>query len=41
MKSVQDVAQAIGKLKDGEVALLRVRRGQDLFYVAVPVGGRQ
>jgi serine protease Do len=41
VKTVQDVAQAIAKMKDGEVALLRVRRGQDLFYVAVPVGGRQ
>ena len=41
VKTVQDVAQTIAKMKDGEVALLRVRRGQDLFYVAVPVGGRQ
>ncbi|WP_242356793.1 MULTISPECIES: Do family serine endopeptidase [Anaeromyxobacter] len=41
VKTVQDVAQAIARMKDGEVALLRVRRGQDLVYVAVPVGGRQ
>ena len=41
VKTVQDVAQAIAKMKDGEVALLRIRRGQDLVYVAVPVGGRQ
>jgi serine protease Do len=41
VKTVQDVAQSIAKMKDGDVALLRVRRGQELFYVAVPVGGRQ
>jgi serine protease Do len=41
VKTVQDVAQGIAKMKDGEVALLRIRRGQDLVYVAVPVGGRQ
>ena len=29
VKTVQDVAQSIAKMKDGEVALLRVRRGQD------------
>ncbi len=43
-KAVQkpgDVASAVGKMKDGEMLLLRVRRGEAALYVAVPVGGRQ
>jgi serine protease Do len=41
VKLTSDVANAIGKMKDGEIALLRVRRGDTALYLAVPVGGRQ
>jgi len=40
VKAPGDVASRIGKMKDGEMALLRVRRGQTAVYIAVPVGGR-
>jgi len=36
-----DVSAAVGKMKDGELLLLRVRRGEAAIFVAVPVGGRQ
>jgi len=36
-----DVAGAVAKMKDGELLLLRVRRGDGALFVAVPVGGRQ
>jgi serine protease Do len=36
-----DVAAAVGKMKDGELLLLRVRRGEAAIFMAVPVGGRQ
>jgi serine protease Do len=35
------VAAIIGKMKDGEMALLRVRRGDGAIFVPVPVGGRR
>jgi serine protease Do len=38
--SPADVAGIIGKLKDGEVVLLRIRRGDGAFFLAMPVGGR-
>jgi serine protease Do len=41
VKKVEDVAGAIAKMKDGEMALLRLRRGDSTRYVAVPIGGRQ
>jgi serine protease Do len=41
VKAPADVASRIGKMKDGEMALLRVRRGGTAVYIAVPVGGRQ
>ncbi len=41
VKKIEDVANAVGKMKEGEMALLRVRRGDSAIYVAVPVGGRQ
>jgi serine protease Do len=41
VKKTQEVVQTISKMKDGEMALLRVRRGEAAVYVAVPVGGRQ
>jgi serine protease Do len=41
VKKVEDVAGALAKMKEGEIALLRVRRGDSALYVAVPVGGRQ
>ena len=37
----EEVKNGIAKMKDGEIALLRVRRGDAAIYVAVPVGGRQ
>jgi len=36
-----DVTAALGKLKDGELMLLRISRGDGALFVAVPVGGRQ
>jgi serine protease Do len=41
VKRSQDIAGEIGKMKDGDVALLRVRRGDQAIFVAVPVGGRR
>jgi serine protease Do len=41
VKSAQDIVGTVGKMKDGEMALLRVRRGEQEIFVAVPVGGRQ
>jgi serine protease Do len=37
----EEIKNGIAKAKDGEIALLRVRRGDAAIYVAVPVGGRQ
>jgi serine protease Do len=36
-----DLAAIVGKMKDGEMALLRIRRGARTSFVAVPVGGRK
>jgi serine protease Do len=41
VKRPDEVAALIGKMKDGELALLRVRRGDTALFLAVPVGGRQ
>jgi serine protease Do len=41
VKKVDDVANAIGKMKEGDMALLRLRRGDSTRFVAVPIGGRQ
>jgi serine protease Do len=41
VKKVEDIAAAVGKMKEGDMALLRVRRGDAAVFVAVPVGGRQ
>jgi serine protease Do len=41
VKAPADVAARIGKMKDGDMALLRVRRAGTAVYIAVPVGGRQ
>jgi serine protease Do len=38
--STAEVSEAIGKLKEGDLALLRVRRGSGSFFIAVPIGGR-
>jgi serine protease Do len=36
-----DLTAIVGKMKDGEMALLRIRRGTITAFVAVPVGGRK
>jgi serine protease Do len=36
-----DVSAALKPLKDGDLLLLRIRRGENSLFVAVPVGGRQ
>lgn len=41
VKQPADVASLIGKMKDGDIALLRVRRAETALYLAVPVGGRR
>ncbi len=41
VKKIEDVASGLSKLKEGDMALLRVRRGDSALFIAVPVGGRQ
>ncbi len=41
VKKPEDVSAIVGKIKDGEMALLRVLRGDVAVFVAVPVGGRR
>ena len=41
VKKPEDVSAIVGKMKDGEMALLRVLRGDVAVFVAVPVGGRR
>jgi serine protease Do len=41
VKTTNDVAKAISKLKDGDIALLRVKRGGGAVFVAVPFGERR
>ncbi len=41
VKKVEDVAAALAKMKEGDMALMRVRRGDSAVFIAVPVGGRQ
>jgi serine protease Do len=41
VKKIEDVSAALSKMKEGDMALLRVRRGDSALYIAVPVGGRQ
>ncbi len=41
VKKVDDIANGLSKMKEGDMALLRVRRGDSALFVAVPVGGRQ
>ena len=36
-----EVSEALKTLKDGELLLLRVRRGERSFFMTIPVGGRQ
>jgi hypothetical protein len=38
VKKVYDVSSAVMRMRDGEMALLRVRREGSTFFVAVPVG---
>jgi serine protease Do len=41
VKKPEDVAAAISKMKEGQIALLRIKRGDQTAFIAVPVGGRQ
>jgi serine protease Do len=41
VKQPDDVKNAISKMKQGDMVLLRVRRGDQAVFLAVPVGGRQ
>ncbi len=41
VKQPDDVKKAIDRMKQGDMALLRVRRGDQAVFLAVPVGGRQ
>jgi serine protease Do len=41
VKTPADVSKALARLKDGDMALLRVKRGGGAVFVAVPFGGRQ
>ncbi len=37
----EDVRDAVAGMKDGQMVLLRVKRGDQAVFVAIPVGGRQ
>jgi len=39
--SPSDLVAIVDKMKEGEMALLRIRRGPTSAFVAVPVGGRK
>jgi serine protease Do len=41
VKKPDDVTAAISKMKEGQIALLRIKRGDQTAFIAVPVGGRQ
>ncbi|HEY6004669.1 MAG TPA: trypsin-like peptidase domain-containing protein, partial [Anaeromyxobacter sp.] len=41
VKKPDDVAAVISKMKEGQIALLRIKRGDQTAFIAVPVGGRQ
>jgi S1-C subfamily serine protease len=41
VRRAADLVDAVKRLKDGEVLLLRVRRGERSFFMTIPVGGRQ
>jgi serine protease Do len=41
VKKPDDVSSSVKKMKEGQMALLRIRRGTDSAFIAVPVGGRQ
>jgi len=41
VKSPDDVKKTIEKMKPGDMALLRVKRGDQASFFAIPVGGRQ
>ncbi len=41
VKSPDDVKKVIDRMKAGDMALLRVRRGDQAVFLAIPVGGRQ
>ncbi len=41
VRSVDDLSNAVKKLKAGEVAVLRVRRGDVALFVALKVGGQE
>ena len=41
VKTPDEVATIVGKMKEGQMALLRIRRGDQTAFIAVPVGGRQ
>jgi serine protease Do len=40
VRKPEDVRNAVANLKEGQMVLLRVRRGDQAVFVAVPVGGR-
>ena len=37
----EQIGEMVAKLKEGDTALLRVRRGETAFFVAVPIGGEK
>jgi serine protease Do len=41
VRKPDEVGTIVGKMKEGQMALLRVRRGDAAIFVAVPVGGRR
>jgi serine protease Do len=41
VKGPAEMSKALARLKDGDMALLRVKRAGGAIYVAVPFGGRQ
>jgi S1-C subfamily serine protease len=41
VKSPDEVKKLVDKMKQGDMCLLRVRRGEQAVYLPIPVGGRQ
>jgi serine protease Do len=41
VRKPEEIGAIVGKMKEGQIALLRVRRGDAAVFVAVPVGGRR
>jgi serine protease Do len=37
----EQIGEIVGRMKEGDVALLRIRRGESAFFLGVPIGGEK